>query len=78
MVGKGVWPKEVNEQSRVWRQTAVTSEPAVTGIILSDGVVGFGGPLQAIVSAVGSSWGCTGCYSCFPNRFHLSYLLTPS
>ena len=38
---------------------AVTSEPAFTGMILSDGVVGFGGPLQAIVSALTSCWGCT-------------------
>ena len=27
-------------------------------MILSEGVVGFGGPLQAIVAALGSCWGC--------------------
>src|SRR6187549_1608345 len=34
--------------SRVCLQMAVTLDPALTGIILSEGFVGFGGPLHAI------------------------------
>lgn len=40
---------------RVCRQTAVTVEPAWTSMILSEGVVGLGGPLQASESEV-TSW----------------------
>lgn len=36
---------------------AVTSEPAVTGMIFPDGAVGFGEPFQAITSAVTSTRG---------------------
>ena len=59
--------KGLDEHSRVWRQTAVTSEPAVTGMILSEGVVGFGSPLQAILSAVTSTWGCIAGILASPN-----------
>lgn len=45
---------------RVCRHTAVTVEPAVTEMILSDGVVGFGPPLQArsldVTSVIGPSY----------------------
>lgn len=41
----------------MYRQTAVTVDPAWTVITLEVGVVGFGGPLQAIELEVTSSIG---------------------
>lgn len=38
-----------NSHSSVCLQTAVTLDPALTDMVLSDGFVGLGGPLQAMV-----------------------------
>lgn len=42
---------------RVCRQMAPTVSPAFTSMILSEGVVGFGGPLQAMLAPLTSLCG---------------------
>lgn len=57
VVGTGYWmlarvmfclTRKRDEHCRVCLHTAWTVDPAVTSMILSEGVVGFGGPLQAM------------------------------